>query len=234
MSIAPSEEEMQVDEEKNVDGATIATNNQERKEAGEGSGGNLDDANEDAREDEEEEPKEEEEEEEGENNQVADGFGGNLDVDIRMEKKNGAKDARVDQRRRYLENLRCNKVDIDTEINLLKAIDSPFGNSESTMKSENLHGFSDERIPRKETMWRINDSPSNLEAFALEDNLKLPDLEKDQYWSSILFGDQKVDTLYLVGSSTVSNDLPSTSGAVGFAMNDLPSLDEAFWDDDLE
>lgn len=226
MSIAPSEEEMQVGEEKNVDGATIATNNQEKKEAGEGSGGNLDDANED----EEEEPKEEEE---GENNQVADGFGGNLDVDIQMEKKNGAKDARVDQRRRYLENLRS-KVDIGTEINLLKAIDSPFGNSESTMKSENLHGFSDERIPRKETMWRINDSPSNLEAFALEDNLKLPDLEKDQYWSSILFGDQKVDTLYLVGSSTVSNDLPSTSGAVGFAMNDLPSLDEAFWDDDLE
>lgn len=233
MSIAPSEEEMQAGEEKNVDGATIATNNQEKKEAGEGSGGNLDDANEDAREDEEEEPKEEEEEE-GENNQVADGFGGNLDVDIRMEKKNSAKDARVDQRRRYLENLRSNKVDIDTEINLLKAIDSPFRNSESTMKSKNLHGFSDERIPRKETMWRINDSPSNLEAFALEDNLKLPDLEKDQYWSSILFGDQKVDTLYLVGSSTVSNDLPSTSGAVGFAMNDLPSLDEAFWDDDLE
>lgn len=102
------------------------------------------------------------------------------------------------------------------------------------MKSKNLHGFSDERIPRKETMWRINDPPSNLEAFALEDNMKLPDLEKDQYWSSILFGDQKVDTRYLVGSSTVSNDLPSTSGAVGFAMNDLPSLDEAFWDDDLE
>lgn len=123
MSIAPSEKEMQVGEEKNVDGATIATNNQEKKEAGEGSGGNLDDANEDAREDEEEEPKEEEE---GENNQVADGFGGNLDVDIQMEKKNGAKDARVDQRRRYLENLRS-KVDIDTEINLLKAIDSPFG-----------------------------------------------------------------------------------------------------------
>ena len=89
LDIAHSEEESKEKEEKEmqVGGAKIAPNDHEEKDVGDGFGGNLDAADQDARDD---------EEEEGENNQGGDGFGGNLDGAVRDARDDVDEDFRDD------------------------------------------------------------------------------------------------------------------------------------------